>query len=828
MPSLCLIPTLAWADPPRVAVGVQPWTDTACFTIEHSCPNPESLSVDLAGHSIVEWDRPGLGQDGTPLPTSICVDVDAFVGDGLKVLYVSETCGVVLESSSTQVEIDDLGFELLRVGVVEPEVRPGMIVTVIVEATMPGLSIALDYSAIDPNYYPGSEIVVDNNDGTYEVAYQLSAGGSMPMGVRALPLTISDAAATSTRTWTDVVRVPYSVARTPVFQVTGDRVGRILYLELPSATPLIYEAKVVVNSLALSDSTLSRGEVTTLTGQFDVYGESLTHGIATLYIAEDTADGVIEVTVAGTNESCTTGTGGEVCRYDFTVDLQLRPDVEALTGGTGQFPTFSSQLSVGVRASVWDAFTDAPPSLDYIPFTDGPILDDAPPSTSPVYVARGHITYVDHTIEAQQNPLQPHSQTPQFDNVSRTTNDRNLANTRVQVRDGCNGVYEGLTDDLGNYQLLFTTTCPHLVASIWVVSESERGYIRTQVMDTGDVLYDKNIAGFVPQNAWINELGATNLANLESSPFRILQVLMMGQTWTKENMLGEDWVYAMPWAKARWERDWCPDVDLATSQFNSGDGIIEICSADGIGESGVNRDEWDPFVILHEYFHWVQHEFMRGGVGAAYSDRRRDALEGFAVVLPALVRGNEWRTERHKGGDANNIYGANSFTAENLDFNGNTSGTKRWLPIDLWGMEPQCTEDTVDDCSVHASSAGGWAWRILWDIADPDEFTMVEPYVAYVRGPQGVILLSLVAHDEFGDLSLWLDLLTGYLGGGYIETNPMLSNLDRGLPGMEIVEYIDGVVCRENGVVLADINVVTHDVMDFRQYEPIGAPISCP
>lgn len=825
---MLLLPMSAWAAPPQVDIGPQPWVDTPCFTIEHACQHPDAVSIDLAGESILEWRHPGVGQDGTPLPTSVCVDIDGF-GDGLEMLDVTETCGEVVESSSTRVEIDDLGFELLRVGLVEPEVRAGMIVTVNVEATVPGLSVGIDFSALDPNYSSGSEVVVDNNDGSYEVAYQLSSGGLAPTGVYGLPLTLTDPTSAASRTWSDAVQVPYSFARTPIVQVTGDRVGRIVYLDPPSAPPLTYEAKVVSSSLALSDSTLSRGEVTTLTGQFDVYGDTLSRGSATLYIAEDNADGVLELTVAGTNESCSSGPSGVVCRYDFSVDLQLRPNAEALTGGTGQYPTFTSQLSVGVRVSRWDLFIDGPPSLDWIPFTDGPTMDDAPPSTNTQFVARGHISFVDHTMEPRQDMLQVHEQSPQYDFVSRATVDRNLANTRVQLRDGCNGIHEGLTDALGDYELIFATMCPHLVASIWVVSESERGYLRTQVMDTGDVLYDKNIASLTPANAWIHELGQASLANAESSPYRILQMLILGQTWTKENLLGDDWVYVMPWARARWERDWCPEPSLPSSQFNTGDGVIEICSADGIGEVSVNRDEWDPFVILHEYFHWVQHEFMRGGIGAPYTDRRRDMLEGYAAVLPALVQGNEWRTERHSGGDASNLYGANSFTAENLDFNGNTDdNNKRWLPIDLWGSEPECTENTIGNCSVLASSTGGWAWRTLWDFADPDEFTMEEPYTAYVRGPQGGAQLNLAAHDEIGDLSLWLDLLTGYLGGGYLPTNPAMQDLDRGLPGMEIVEYIDGIVCRDNGVDLADVDVLVSDVMDFRQYEPIGAPIACP
>lgn len=823
-----ITPLSARAAPPQLKVGTGTWTDTACFGVEYECLEPTSVSIEFAGNSLVEWRQPGPGEHGTPLPRSICVDVDGL-GDGTKPLSVYEDCEGNIESAGASVLVDDIGFELVGVSLAGPEVHAGSTVTIMLEATNPGLSVDIDFSAIDPYYVPGSELVIDNLDGTYEIAYQLPNYGTAATGIYALPVTLSDPAVGASRTWANVVRMPYSEQRTPIFQVTGDSVGRVLYVDPPARAPLIYEAKVVENSLSLSDSTLSRGEVTTLTGQFDVFGDRLPRGIATLYIAEDNADGVIEVTVPGLNESCTTGSSGAVCRYDFSVDLMLRPGADLLTGaGTGPYPSFSSQLSVGVRASVRDAFLDDAPPLDWIPFTGGPNMDDAPPSTSTHYVARGHVTYVNHTIEARQDPLQPHEDEPQYDGISRSTESWNLADTRVQVRDGCGGIHNGLTDSLGNYELIFSSLCPHLVASIWVVSESTRGFLRTKVYDTNDDLYDVNIANFTPQQAWIHELGPASLANANSAPFRILQLLMLGQTWTKHNLLGESWVFAMPWAEGRWERDWCPDPDLSTSQFDPQSEVIEICSADGVGETFVNRDEWDPFIIMHEYFHWVQHQFMRGGTGSAYSDRRRDATEGYATVMPALVWGSEWRTERLAGGDANDLYGANAFTAENLDFNGNTGTSVRWLPLDLWGPNPPCSEQSVGTCSTAASTTGGWAWRTLWDFADPDDLTMEEPYTSYVRGPQGVAPVNLVSFDEIGDLETWVDLLNGYLGDGYLPTNPALQDLDRGLPGMEIVEYIDGIVCRDNGVTLGDIQVVVEDVMDFRQYDPNSAPLACP
>lgn len=793
------LPTLTHATPPKLALPPDPWRDTTCFRLEHACTSPTSLTIDLATRNIVDWHASPT--EASAAPSSICVDIDGL-GSGPGLLVVEEMCGVDLESTQALVTLDPLGFELLGVGVRPWAASAGMTIEVEVTAEHAGLDVAVDFSSVDPRYVAGSEAVVDQGAGRYLVRYTLPRTGGPTTGSYALPLRLRDPTTSRTRTWDSLAQIRFAPRGLPSIEVAGDRVGALIFADVPSEPPLLPEAVIVPGSLIVS-----AGEVASLGGQFDVHEDELPRATATLHLAEVGASGVVSVPVHAHEDACWSSMAGRTCRYDFAVDLKRRA---ASTVST-------SELIVGVQPRLSNPGIDDPLAFTGIDFVPAPPLDWFSAQQTGQHTIRGRIEYRRNVIS--YGPGFPAD--PQYGHAGSSFVNTPLPHTRVEVRDGCNHVYAGLTDEDGSFELIFATPCPNLAAEVFAVSESTRGFVRADVRDTQGELHEWPVGAFKPAAAWIQELPAHLIWAEPAASFNILQHLMSLQRFSKQ-LLGDANVGTMPWAHAIFERGWCP-VAAATSRYEPDLDQIQICSADGVDELTVNRDEFDQFVVLHEGFHWFHHHFLVQGLGqSVYSGPTRDFTEGFATTMSALMLGTPWRFERLAGGDPNSPHGHHVFTVESLDFNGNTTHdadmnpVERWLPVDLWGL------------GTPASSSGGWAWRILWDLADPEQPTAQEPHSLFVRGPGGPWAVEVPADfDRLGGLELFADTLVGYLHA--VPVNPKLIPLeDRGFADLDTIDFLDGIVCRSGHIWDPEVVMLIDVVMDYRQYNPTQAPMECP
>ena len=794
------LPALAHAASPELALPTGAWQDTTCFRLEHACTSPTTLTVTLADTNFVDWHASDV--EASVAASSICVDINGL-GSGPAVLRVEETCGGTLESTQTLVDLDDPGFELIGVGVGPWVASAGDSIAVEVEADRSGLDISVDFSAVDPNYVTGSETVVERGDGHYLVTYTLpNSNGSVATGTYSLSLRIEDLTTGRSRTWDELARLRYLPHGPPSFEVRGERIGKLIIADAPSSPQLFPEASIVAGSL-----TVSAGETSALSGQFDLQGSEILRGTATIYLAERGTSGVIAVPVHADEDSCWSTVSGTTCRYSFSADLEPR-FASTLNAG---------DLLIGVSTTLDDPLLGEPLTFAGVQFVPVPPLNWFPSSQTGQYTIRGKIDYRRNVIV--HGPGIPAD--PQYGHASSTFVNTPLQHVRVEVRDGCGHVHQGLTYEDGRFELIFATTCPHLVAEVLAVSESTRGFLRVDVRDTLGDLYEFPFATFTPSAAWVQELAADLIPMDSAAAFDVLQQLMALQQFGKE-LLGDAGVGTMPWAHAVYERGWCPVVE-ATSQYDSGLDEIQICSADGVGEMTVNRDEFDQFVILHEGFHWFHDHFVVQGLGASvYAGPTRDFTEGFASAMAGLLLGTPWKFERLSGGSADTLYGQHAFTVESLDFNGNTkfdtemNPTERWLPVDLWGV------------GTRASTSGGWAWRILWDVADPEQPAAQEPQTVFLRGEGGPWAVDVPADfDRFGGLEMFADALVGYLHPEPV--NPMLKPLDdRGFPDLDAIDVLDAIVCRSNHTWDPEVELLINDVMDYHHYDPAQAPISCP
>ncbi len=601
----------------------------------------------------------------------------------------------------------------------------------------------------------------------------------------------------------------------PLFAVTGERAGELLAIDVSTAPPLTPEAVIVKDSLTVSNSTSSPGEVTTLSGQFEVQDSDLPRGTVMLYLRESAAAGVIAVPViAAPGECWSSATGHTICRHDFSVDLTMRPFARELAGGGAML---SSQLVAGIRTSIHDPLVDSEVDLANVQFSMGPAINWVPAGPVGQTTVRGRINYRRNVITAgPANP--PH---PQLGHAGSSFEPAPLVDTRVEVRDGCGGIHRGLTHDDGSFELIFASACPELPAEVVAVSESTRGFIRVDVRDTKGDLHEYPVASFTPGAAKIHTFEDHLIPILPGATFDILQQLVALQRWTKQ-LLGDVHFQTMPWAHAVYERDWCP-AGLGTSRYLPDTDQIEICSADGVDDPNINRDEFDQFTILHEGFHWFHDQFLVQGLGDSYYHGvTREFTEGFATMMAGLMLGSPWRFERLAGGDVESPCGQHQFAVESLDFNGHMTWDKQrgdwsdpWLPVDLWGATPP-------------SSSGGWSWRILWDVADPEEPTVEEPWTEFTRGLNGPPAHEVPEDfDTFGGLELFADVLVGYLHSG-ATPNPALPPLDaRGFEDLDVVEVIDGVLCRSGDVWIDDVKMLLEVVMDLRQIDLTQTPAFC-
>ncbi|MFV8753459.1 hypothetical protein ACNOYE_23150 [Nannocystaceae bacterium ST9] len=797
--ALAALPASATAAGPELALPTGAWRDTTCFRIDHACGPPSSLTVSLADADLVDWHASAI--EASAAPSSICIDVDGL-GSGPALLHVEETCEGRVESTQATVTLDDLGFELLGVGVEPWVASAGATIEVEIETDLPGLDVAIDFSPVDPGYASGSETVVDRGEGRYLVTYTLPSTGGPATGTYALPVRLHDRATGRSRTWLDLAQLRFAPQGLPSFVVAGEHVGEWVFADVPSEPPLLPAASIVPGSLVVV-----AGEVASLRGYFDLHDGELPRASATIYLAEPGTSGALAVPLHAEPDACWSSASGTTCRYGFAVEFERRASSTATT----------SHPIVGVRPFLFDAGVDDPLAFSGIEFVPVPPLGWFPSQQTGQYTIRGRVDYRRNVIS--HGPAVPAD--PQYGNGGSSFVVTPLAHARVEVRDGCDHVHPGLTDEDGSFELIFATTCPHLVAEVVMVSESTRGFVRVDVRDTQGELHEFPIASFTPAAAAVQELPADLIPLEPAATFDILQQLSALQRFGKE-LLGDAHVGTMPWAHAIFERGWCPVVE-GTSRYEQHLDEIQICSADGVGEQTINRDEFDQFVILHEGFHWFHHHFLVQGLAeSVYSGPTRDFTEGFATTMAGLLLGTAWKFERLAGGDADKAYGQHVFTVESLDFNGHTSydpdmnPTERWLPVDLWGQ------------GTPASSSGGWAWRILWDVADPEQPTVPEPHTVFVRGRGGPWAVEVPADfDRLGGMEMFVDALVGYLHSTPV--NPELKPLDdRGFTDLDTVEVLDAIVCRSAHAWDSEVDVLVDVVMDFRQYNPAQAPSVCP
>ena len=125
------------------------------------------------------------------LPTELVLDT-GLIPDGAMALKATAYDPDGEVSHEVGVQVDNPGF---RLEAVEPHAflaSNGETVEITVRAMIPGLAVTADFSAIDGLYTPGAETVQDHGDGTYLVSWTLSTGNNHSDDLYPIPVTVTD------------------------------------------------------------------------------------------------------------------------------------------------------------------------------------------------------------------------------------------------------------------------------------------------------------------------------------------------------------------------------------------------------------------------------------------------------------------------------------------------------------------------------------------------------------------------------------------------------------------------------------------------------------
>ncbi|MFY0538049.1 hypothetical protein [Nannocystis pusilla] len=329
-------------------------------------------------------------------------------------------------------------------------------------------------------------------------------------------------------------------------------------------------------------------------------------------------------------------------------------------------------------------------------------------------------------------------------------------------------------------------------------------------LDDNDFVPFKNypsmyyVAWNVDEHDWGDKHYPTD--HLEYPWFATLMTGIKVQRFAKPFLLGDANSGVFPWLNMRV----IPNRDcFASSCYNPALDAVYVSAVEG------NLDAEDEFTLAHEGFHWFQDMFMAdfhgNGSGGTYSWAGAFG-EGFATMMTFFVTGQPYHFDAV----------GNVFQALRLDFEGHRpevnglTSAFAGLPLDLY--------DVTGD-----QGSGGWSYRILWDFLDG---AGAEPWGEFARYLNGSGHLGAnptltdfgTSFDVVGDPYDFQDVMVRYLGGGYMPTNAAMPPLgDRGGPGLDMTEFLDGVLCRGHED-WADMEIIIDGMMDFQSYDPQEAP----
>lgn len=156
-------------------------------TVRIECVEKEELRVDALDLTLNDA---YLFHD-TKLPTEFVLDTSAYTNGTLTLLAVAK---VGDESTSHGISLiaENPSFAFRTVSADRTEVFDGATVHMDVEASKPGLIVKADFGYLDSGFAAGFGTFEDKGNGWYSLEYKVASNNAMPDGLYSVPVTASD------------------------------------------------------------------------------------------------------------------------------------------------------------------------------------------------------------------------------------------------------------------------------------------------------------------------------------------------------------------------------------------------------------------------------------------------------------------------------------------------------------------------------------------------------------------------------------------------------------------------------------------------------------
>ncbi len=790
------------------AVAAQPPPSSRCGTLAQI--DPPSLQIH-AGPSEEEIDRAsrldiGLGHRSRPGDFP-------HPDDGVSVLPdVDPSC-------------DPLHVQAALVW--RDTYHPGDLMTVDLVLGARRALVAVDFSGIDDGYRAGAEQVRELGDGHYRVAYRISPDNQRPSGDYHLPIYTAApedsrvaAPGNADRIAESFVEVGYRVGRRqPRLEVLDARLAPGPAPRRPRGPIEITKVRFLGKGLdSTAKRAMSSAEARRTTGSATPKAprrvpESLRHRnrlTVEMTVPRDRypRDLELEIWQPGIDEhwQLPVAVPRSSCRKGFCF---LRATVEVGSNGAGLTRQPNETDFDLVLRAVADGGASGPAQVPDLPLV-GPAFEPTHRVSGTVRFQYSH-RYADTAGSGDRDDW------PQYADVASTIYQKSVRNAVVVLEDECGHYIEGATDSSGYYSFEWAPfDCGIARVTAWALVESGVrkagvGFWKHGPVDSYDEL-TANTSDYLA-HSWGTSFWAS-AAELDADPggavvdvtvpqntaaargFYILDNVLTGQDYFRD--IGGvcclpklNVVYSPGLKPEDAGDDW--DGGYAVYMPSKHPGMIVIPAEPEFG--------WNRFAHLHEVAHYFQKHYLRnmnyGRIG-----------EPLANAHATAIMGNEWFDKQSE--------------FESIDVQPNfKDGEFRGAS---WSFCDGCDE---------LDYSYGWTQRVLWDMVDGHANSEPEPVtVWYPDGAASTQSFGQFDLDNGGgghgkstdaDDHQLNDVLVNYVGGGENGTQSP-DYQDRGLLGVDLVDVIDGMLCR--GKISEDaVEALVNDAMEFG-YD-FGGPGNC-
>lgn len=709
----------------------------------------------------------------------------------------------------------------------------GDTITVDFDTSDTGLMLDVDFSAIDSGYTANAESVTHLGSGLYRVTYTLSNTNTRPSGDHRVRYELNDGAGTTMTGDLPLRYLPEGPMR--------HAIGGGMYAPHPPPSWVVDGSVTIVsitdtNVDAVPDAfdetypsfsngsppKVREGRIFELEIQTDARDERE----LTAIVEDPARSGHVLVPLTPTSVTCTT------TQCDYTAELVI---------GTKTPSVSQSAISLDISVvNFWDGVGTLPDDVQ------------APAHTPTVvsYLVKGHMTYdatplVPNCTGALQEPFKCKVKQPTVPSVP--------AGMPVRLVTGCNETKVAWVDEEGNFELPFSSACGNDHAELKISSWAEPTPYQVAVADRAPNV----TATFVNWDDWEAKISSNPndyrtynewlVVNQGLQPTKFIpanDATLSAPLTITTKVQSELVANAIHIAKVgrRVQHYYTPWLGDDMHQFNILLDLEEVMPNNTSNfypfvHAGFTHifagHRWSEFAVAHEYGHYLHYHF-----GRDRSDYYGRFSEPMAHVHAASVLESEWLTYTP------------AVLTENMDFNGvkSENGTLSQAQMNFYPsmsdpdipQNPTCTktngkwshfccdsdpQDGTEDpddikhaCMMVESQ--GWYWRIFYDLADgtSTEQNSSEPE-EFGEASFDVIDGDLDSTNPFDHVIM--DVVLGYLGGYGVPVNLLYD--DRGIPHGDIVDVLDGMMCRGHMTEIQADDLLI-DVMSF-EYDfmpPVG------